>query len=177
MTLCVTTCECISTSLVRGLWVRCIINTFWFMIVLIFCVAPHISNAFRFIFNTLVQFSHQSEKKICAVYTFNEIAVLYMCFTTDCSMAAPLLQFLSVCASVISYVAFFFLFCFLSLFFPHRFFAWCLGRVVPRDCGISWVSSLIVLFVYLYITKTYLYNFDLLKPGQSYIAKLGFTWV
>ena len=30
---------------------------------------------------------------------------------------------------------------FLSLFGPHLTFFWCL----PRDCGISWVSSLIVL--------------------------------
>ena len=38
--------------------------------------------------------------------------------------------------SVISYVAFV-----VSLFIPHYFFLWYIGRSVLRDCGISWVSS------------------------------------
>ena len=34
----------------------------------------------------------------------------------------------------------------LSLFVPHFSFIWCLWRAVGRDCGISWVSSLIFFF-------------------------------
>ena len=34
----------------------------------------------------------------------------------------------------------------LSLFVPHLSFFLCLGKVVLRDCGISWVSYLIYLF-------------------------------
>ena len=33
---------------------------------------------------------------------------------------------------------------FLSLFVHHLFCLWSLGKVVLRDCGSSWVSSLIV---------------------------------
>ena len=63
---------------------------------------------------------------------------LHSIFSTDCSKAVPLLQFFFVCASVVSYVAFV-----LSLFVSHLSFIWCLGRAVLRDCGVSWVSSLI----------------------------------
>ena len=31
----------------------------------------------------------------------------------------------------------------LSLFVPHLSFVWCLWKAVLRDCGISWISSLI----------------------------------
>ena len=31
-----------------------------------------------------------------------------------------------------------------TVFIPHRSFYWCLGRAVLPDCGISWVSSLII---------------------------------
>ena len=57
-------------------------------------------------------------------------------------------------------------------FVHHLSFFWCLGKVVHRDCGNSWVSSLISFI----ITKTCPYNFDPLKP-HFYIVKLGFTGV
>ena len=56
-------------------------------------------------------------------------------FQGGCSVAVPF-----VCASVVSYVVFV-----LSFFVPHLTFFWCLGKAVFRDCGISWVSSLIFL--------------------------------
>ena len=59
-------------------------------------------------------------------------------FPTDRSKAVPLLQFF-VCASVVSYHSVLF-----SLFVPHLSFLWCLGKAVLRDCGFSWVSSLII---------------------------------
>ena len=67
-------------------------------------------------------------------------------FPTDRSKAVILLQFFFISASVVSYLAFV-----LSLFGPHPPFFWRLRRAVLRDCGISWVSSLI-------ITKTNLSN-------------------
>ena len=42
------------------------------------------------------------------------------------------------CASVVSYVVFVF-----SVFVPHLFLFWCLGRVVLCVCGFLWISSLI----------------------------------
>ena len=60
--------------------------------------------------------------------------------------AVVLLQFFFVCASVVSYVAFV-----LSLFVPHLSFLCCLGRAAPRDCGISWVSSLIFFIKYIQV--------------------------
>ena len=57
-------------------------------------------------------------------------------FPTDCSKSVPLFKFF-VCASVVSSVVFV-----LSLFVPHLYFFRCLVTAVLRDCGISWVSSL-----------------------------------
>ena len=48
------------------------------------------------------------------------------------------MQFSFVCTSVVSYMAFD-----MFLFVPHFYIFQCLGRVVLRDCGISWVSSFI----------------------------------
>ena len=53
-------------------------------------------------------------------------------------MAVSLQHYFSVCASVISYVAFV-----LSLFVPYVSFLWCLGEAVLRDCGISAKFSLL----------------------------------
>ena len=92
-------------------------------------------------------------------------------FPTDRSKAVPLLLFFFVCASVVSYVALV-----LSLFEPHLFFFWCLGRAVLRDWGISWISSHICFVLLSVITKTCLYKIDPLKP-HFYIVKLGFTGV
>ena len=75
----------------------------------------------------------------------------------------PSTVFICCCCSLfvflISHVTFV-----MSLFVPHLSCLWCLGRGVLHACGISG---------YL-ITKTYLYNFDPLKP-HFYIVKLGFT--
>ena len=49
----------------------------------------------------------------------------------------PLLQFF-FWVLVVSYVTFV-----VSLFLPHLFYFWCLGRAMLCNCGISWVSSLI----------------------------------
>ena len=38
----------------------------------------------------------------------------------------------------------------LSLFVPDLSFFWCLGKAVLRDCGISWVYSLIPLLKHAY---------------------------
>ena len=59
-------------------------------------------------------------------------------FPTDRSKAVPLLQFVFVHASVVSYVAFV-----LSFFVHHLSFFWCLGKAVLGVCGISWLPSLI----------------------------------
>ena len=60
---------------------------------------------------------------------------------TDHSKAIPLLRFFFVYeyGSVVSYVAFV-----LYLFVSHLSYFWCLGTDVLYDCGIFWVSSLIV---------------------------------
>ena len=58
---------------------------------------------------------------------------------------------------------------FLSFFVTRLFFFRCFKKAVICDCGISWLSLHI-------ITKTYLYNFDPLKPN-FFIVKLGFTGV
>ena len=50
-------------------------------------------------------------------------------------LLVPLLHFF-VCASVVSHMAFD-----VSLFVPHISLLWCLGRVVLRDCGSSWIFS------------------------------------
>ena len=47
-------------------------------------------------------------------------------------------SFLFSCATGVSCVAFV-----SSLVVPHLSFIWCHGRAVLRDCGISWVSSLV----------------------------------
>ena len=44
-------------------------------------------------------------------------------FSTDCTIAVPLVQFLSVCASEILNMALV-----LSLFVPHLSFFWCLRK-------------------------------------------------
>ena len=62
-------------------------------------------------------------------------------FPTYRSKAVPLLQFIFVCASVVSYVAFV-----LSLLVPYLPFFCCFGRPVLRDCRISLVFSLIFLY-------------------------------
>ena len=36
---------------------------------------------------------------------------------------------------------------FLSLFVPRFFFFWYCGKALLRDCGISWVSSLILFYI------------------------------
>ena len=80
-------------------------------------------------------------------------------FPTDYSKAVPLLYFfLNVVLYVVSVI--------MSLFVPSSLIPWCLRTAVLRVCGFSWVS----------VTKTYLYNFDPLKP-HFYTVKLGFTGV
>ena len=59
----------------------------------------------------------------------------------------PLLQFFFVYTSLVLYVTFV-----LSLFAPHLSFFPCLGKVVLRDCAISWVSSFIHLIEVLLTT-------------------------
>ena len=69
--------------------------------------------------------------------------------------------------------------CVLSLLVSHKIFIQCFGTAVLCDCGHSWVSSFLCLIDVqhlLFIMKTRLYNFDLLKP-RFYIVKLGFTRV
>ena len=64
-------------------------------------------------------------------------------------MAVPLLQFYFFFhASVVSFVAFV-----LSLFVPQLSFFWCLGKAVLRDWGISWISSLIFLKLFLLLLR------------------------
>ena len=58
--------------------------------------------------------------------------------STDRIKAVFLLQFLFVCAYVVSYEAFV-----LSLFVPHISFFWYLVSAVLCECGIFWVSLLI----------------------------------
>ena len=53
-------------------------------------------------------------------------------FCTYRSKALPVFQFFSVCALVITYVAFV-----LSLFVLSLFFLQCCGKAVIHDCGIS----------------------------------------
>ena len=63
-------------------------------------------------------------------------------FPTDRSNSvAVLLQFVFVCASVMSHEAFV-----LLVFVPHLAFFWSIGRGVLCNCGISWVSSLIFFY-------------------------------
>ena len=59
---------------------------------------------------------------------------------TDRKKAVPLLQFVFVCASVISYVKYV-----LTLYVPHLFF-WRLGWAVLRAFGISYVFSIIIVY-------------------------------
>ena len=61
---------------------------------------------------------------------FKGVKIKWVCFrdvllSTNCSIAIPLLQFLFVCASVVSYVAFV-----LSLFVPYLSLFLCLGETV-----------------------------------------------
>ena len=62
--------------------------------------------------------------------------------STYCSNAVSLLQFSSICASVVSYMAFV-----LSLFALYLFFSCFLRKAVFRDCGISWVLSLLLIII------------------------------
>ena len=80
------------------------------------------------------------------------VIVIFNSSATDRSKVVPLLHFFFVCMLVLSFVA-------LVLLVPHLS-VWCPGKAVLCDC----------------ITKTYLYNFDPLKP-HFYIVKLGFTGV
>ena len=57
---------------------------------------------------------------------------------------------------MVSYVAFV-----LSLFVPHLSFFWRLGRVVLRDNGISCISSLIDLYIFLLSLLFYPYQISL----------------
>ena len=70
------------------------------------------------------------------------VAVLTLCvwdFICGVYCRVFLLQFL-LCVSGISYVAF------IVTLYVHLSFFWCLDRVVRRDCGISWVSLLVLSF-------------------------------
>ena len=65
-----------------------------------------------------------------------ELCLPWVMVLTDVPMR--FLRSSSFCLSVLSYVPFI-----LSLFILLLSFFWCFGRVVLRDCGISWVSLLI----------------------------------
>ena len=79
-------------------------------------------------------------------------------FSTDRSKAAPLLQFFFVCVSMGSCVA-----VVLSLFVPHLSFFLCFGKAVFHDCGISWISSLILWFRQPKTCKTLVHQCILIK--------------
>ena len=66
-------------------------------------------------------------------------------FTTDRSKAVPLLQFIFVCASMVSYEAFV-----LSLFAPHLSFFWCLRKDVLRDCDFRRDLHICLMFAFLH---------------------------
>ena len=86
-------------------------------------------------------------------------------FPTDRPKAVPLLRFLFVCASVVSYVAFV-----LSFRVPQLSIFWYIGKVVLRDCSISWVSSLIVLWVYPLLSRFILFRIHLYPADDSHVT-------
>ena len=75
----------------------------------------------------------------------------FVYFHTGRSKAVPLLQFLSVCALVVSYVAFsfylFFFFIICSFLVSHCLALW---KALFRECGISWVSLPFIQIIFFY---------------------------
>ena len=97
---------------------------------------------FRSVFDSAFLCGHFFWLNPYLVYWEGCVPRSWHCFPTDRSKVVNLLQFFIVCVFGVSYGAFV-----SSLFVLHLPFCWCLGRAVVRDCGFSWVSTLIFLLV------------------------------